>query len=87
MKTTKDYVDIFNITLTNGISTNQVTSLIEDYLIDINSDKKYFKLISFIKNNPQLIQIALTKIVDHFCKKHNIFRLFSDNGNVLYYYV
>lgn len=51
--------------------------------------KKSDKIINLIVQNPQLIKIAIPKIVDYYCRKYNIFILTIDpkglNKTILYY--
>ena len=48
--------------------------LYSEYLTENNIENSD-KLVNLIIQNPQLIQEAIPKIVDYYCKKYNIFIL------------
>ena len=68
--------------------TDKLIPLVSDYLTEIKYEKSD-KIINLIVQNPQLIKIAIPKIVDYYCRKYNIFILIIDpkglNKTILYY--
>ena len=48
--------------------------LYSEYLTENNIENSD-KLVNLVIQNPQLIQEAIPKIVDYYCKKYNIFIL------------
>ena len=59
--------------------------LISEYLTENNIEKSD-KLINLIVQQPQLIKIALPKVIDYFCRKYNILILKSNFNKIILYY-
>ena len=59
--------------------------LISEYLTENNIEKSD-KLIYLIVQQPHLIQIALPKVIDYFCRKYNILILKSNLNKIILYY-
>ena len=81
-----DYIDIFNAMIRGPpVSfTEKVLPMISDYLTEIKYEKSD-KLISLIISNPDLVQSALPKVIDYFCRKYQILKLMFNNKIILYY--
>lgn len=81
-----DCIKIFNASIRGTpVSFNkELIPLISDYLTEIKYEKSD-KLISLIISNPDLVQSALPKVIDYFCRKYQIFRLMFNNKIILYY--
>lgn len=42
-------------------------------------------MINLIVQNPQLINVAMPKIVEYFCRKYCILSIIFNNKTILYY--
>lgn len=80
-------ISIFNeiIRGSPNISLEKHILLISEYLTENNIEKSD-KLINLIVQQPQLIKIALPKVIDYFCRKYNILILKSNFNKILLYY-
>lgn len=80
-------ISIFNeiIRGSPNISLEKHILLISEYLTENNIENSD-KLINLIVQQPQLIKIALPKVIDYFCKKYNILILKSNFNKIILYY-
>lgn len=88
MKVSKtECIFIFNeiIRGSPNISLEKRILLISEYLTENNIEKSD-KLINLIVQQPQLIKIALPKVIDYFCRKYNILILKSNFNKIILYY-
>lgn len=88
MKVSKtECIFIFNeiIRGSPNISLEKYILLISEYLTENNIEKSD-KLINLIVQQPQLIKIALPKVIDYFCRKYNILILKSNFNKIILYY-
>lgn len=61
----------------------EIIPLVSDYLTEIKYENSS-KIINLILQQPDLLQLALPKIIDYYCRKFNIFQLI-DKKVILYY--
>jgi len=54
----------------------KVIPMISDYLTEINYENRE-KIISLIEQNPSVGQNPLEELIEYYCRKFNIFRLFN----------
>lgn len=88
MKVSKtECISIFNeiIRGSPNISLEKHILLVSEYLTENNIEKSD-KLINLIVQQPQLIKIALPKVIDYFCRKYNILILKSNFNKIILYY-
>lgn len=96
MITKKDCIFIFNAMIRGEPISfeNKLISLLSDYLTEINFEKAD-KIINLVVSNPQLMQQALPKLVEYYCRKYNIYSLkikpdlnslFINNFKTILYY-
>ena len=78
-----DCIAIFNHMI-RGTPTDKLILLFSDYLTEIKCEKSD-KLINLIVQNPQLMGIAIPKIVEYFCRKYCILSIIFNNKTILYY--
>jgi hypothetical protein len=83
--TKKDCIRIFNAMVRNiPVSYDkEIIPLVSDYLTEIKYENSS-KIINLILQQPDLLQLALPKIIDYYCRKFNIFQLI--NKKVILYY-
>lgn len=83
--TKKDCIRIFNAMVRNiPVSYDkEIIPLVSDYLTEIKYENSS-KIINLILQQPDLLQLALPKIIDYYCKKFNIYQLI-DKKVILYY--
>lgn len=83
--TKKDCIRIFNAMVKNiPVSYDKdIIPLVSDYLTEIKYENSS-KIINLILQQPDLLQLALPKIIDFYCRKFNIFQLI-DKKVILYY--
>jgi hypothetical protein len=83
--TKKDCIRIFNAMVRNiPVSYDkEIIPLVSDYLTEIKYENSS-KIINLILQQPDLLQLALPKIIDYYCRKFNIFQLI-DKKVILYY--
>lgn len=83
---TSEYIEIFNAMIrgTPVSFAGKLLPLVSDYLTENNVENSD-KLINLIAENPDLIQIALPKIVEYFRVKYNICSILLNNKTILYY--
>jgi len=76
MVTKNDCILVFNAMIrgTPISFKEKLLPLYSEYLTENNIENSD-KLINLVIQNPQLIQGAIPKIVDYYCKKYNIFIL------------
>lgn len=67
-----------------SVSFSELLEIISEYLTDIKFEKSN-EMISFLMSNPNFIPTALSKVIEHFCRKYSIFRIFFNNKTILYY--
>lgn len=81
-----DYVEIFNAMIrgTPVSFTEKLIPLYSDYLTENNIENSD-KLINLIVQNPDLIQVALPKIVEYYINKYSICSISYNNKIILYY--
>lgn len=68
----------------NSLNINDLIALLTDFLAEIEY-KNISEMVEFIISNPVSIQQAYKKVKEHYCRKHEINRLISDNKVILYY--
>jgi len=95
MVTKNDCIEVFNAMIrgTPISFEKQLLPLYSDYLTENNFENSD-KLIYLIVQNPQLIQKAMPKIVEFYCRKYNIFYLqeqlssnsLNNNFKIILYY-
>lgn len=79
-------IKIFNAQLReNVISTDELIELISIYLTEKYPERDISELVTFIANQPSLIQIIFPKLVTYFTKKYNITYITFNNKILLYY--
>ena len=73
MVTKQDCITIFNAMIrgTPISFTDRLLPLYKEFLTENNIENSD-KMINFVVQNPQLIQQAIPKIVDYYCRKYNI---------------
>lgn len=88
-----DCIKIFNAMIRGTpVSFDKLISIYSDYLTENNVENSD-KLINLVMQNPQLMQQAIPKIVDYYCKKYTILSvqqavdnsLFNNLKPILYY--
>ena len=74
----KDYIDMFNGIIRGDPVPfkEKVIPMISDYLTEINYENRE-KMISLIEQNPLMGQNLLEELIEYYCIKFNIFRLFE----------
>lgn len=78
-----DCIIVFNHMI-RGTPTDKLILLFSDYLTEIKC-KKSEKMINLVIQNPQLMAIAIPKIVEYFCRKYCILSIIFNNKTILYY--
>lgn len=95
MVTKSDCIEVFNAMIggTPVSFSAKLLPLYSGYLTENNFENSD-KLINLVVQNPQLIQQAIPKIVEYYCRKYNIYSLinkpdlnslFNSNKTILYY--
>ena len=82
-----DYIEIFNAMIrgTPVSFQEKLLPMLSEYLTENNIENSD-KMIYLIVQQPQLMQIALPKVVDYFCRKYNILILKSNLNKIILYY-
>ncbi len=80
-------ISIFNETIRGAPISfeDKLLPLVSEYLTENNIENSD-KMIYLIVQQPQLMQIALPKVVDYFCRKYNILILKSNLNKIILYY-
>lgn len=81
-----DCVEIFNAMI-RGTPVDfhkKLIPLISNYLTENNIENSD-KILNLIVQNPDLVQVALPKVVNYFIVKYNIFSIIYNNKTILYY--
>ena len=82
MKISKnECIEIFNAMIrgTPISFDKKLIPLVSEYLTENNIENSE-KIINLILRNPQLLQQAMPKIVEYYCRKFNIFRIIKVPG-------
>lgn len=84
--TKEEYVEIFNAMIrgTPVDFSKKLVPLISDYLTENNIENSD-KIINLIVQNPDLVQMAMPKIVNYFVSKYQICYVSYNNKIILYY--
>jgi hypothetical protein len=78
-----DCITIFN-EMIRGAPFNKLILIFSDYLTEIKCEKSD-KMINLVVQNPQLINMAMPKIIEYFSRKYCILSIMFNNKTILYY--
>ena len=85
MVTKNDCIEVFNAMIrgTPVSFKEKLLPLYSEYLTENNVENSD-KLINLVVQNPMLMQTALPKIVEYFCRKEDILRIYYNNKLIKY---